>query len=167
MILVNQKSSKQKKRICTLKRLKFGCSRKICCTKIFHNNIFIFQKCQKGKVSCPSKNRKWCRVILGTNGCKHKRCCISKKKYGKVVYKRCTTGKSKCALKTKIRCTRSTLGKKGQCHIKRCCQFTWSYRTKRWIWNKRVCKYQKRCPKKLIKCSWRKLAHGCAQRFLC
>jgi len=48
---------------------------------------------------------------------------------------------------------------------KRCCKFTWSYRSKKWILNKRLCRYQKRCPKKLIKCTWRKLGNHCAQRF--
>jgi len=114
------------------------------------------------KFNVQQKKRKWCRIILARNGCKQKRCCVHKKKYGRIVYKKCTTGPSKCRVKRKNKCS---ITKYGKCHVKRCCSFTWTYRSKRWIMNKRICKYQKRCPRKLIKCSWRKLPKGCAQRF--
>jgi len=144
-----------------LKKLKYDCTRKVCCTKIFRNGKYVYQKCKKGKASCPTKRRKWCKVVSTKDGCKRKRCCNKVTKRGKTVSLKCKQGRAICKIKRRVRCNRKKIGK---CHHRRCCRYTWSYRTKKWHVNKTTCKYHKRCPNKLIKCKWEKLKLGCAER---
>jgi len=158
---VNHKKKITKKRFCSLKKLQNDCTRRVCCTKIYRHTLYAYQTCKKGKISCPIKRRRWCKVIETSNGCKRKRCCNKKIRNGKTVFLKCNNGRAFCPVKSKMTCHRTKLGK---CHSKRCCRVTWSYRSRRWVLNKRTCKYHKRCKSRVIKCKWSKLAHGCAER---
>jgi len=107
------------------------------------------------------KKRRWCKVIKNNDGCKKKRCCLKKVRSGKTVFLKCRNGRTECKIQRKTICHRRRIGK---CHNKRCCQFTFSHRSKRWVINQTSCKYHKTCKNRKIRCAWKKLKNGCAQR---
>jgi len=110
------------------------------------------------KKRCRTLTRTKCSKVEKRNGCNYLRCCKTKTKNNKIVSRRCENRKSTCPIRIKSKC-RTT--KKGECDLRTCCQYKYSFKHAVWQRKRRTCKLVRKCNDIVKRCRRIKLVNNC------